>query len=158
MKILGKVILGASVLVLVSCKSGVTLQQLQKQETETREELIEVQEELKKLVDMKEQYSVDGKKAAVADANDRLNDIDKEIDNLESVKKSENSGASGAAKEGISSLKGEQQKLKTEISRMEAMPKENWAASLESINQSIKALEMEVNKIMQNVKNKEASK
>lgn len=158
MKVLGKLILGVAILALVSCKSGVTLQQLQKQENEAREELQDVQAELQKLVNMKEQYSVDGKKAAISDAKDRLGDIDNEIGKLESVKGSENSGASGAAKDGISSLKSEQQKLKTEISRMETMPKENWATSLESINQSIKALEMEVNKIMQNVKGEKASK
>jgi GTPase len=152
MKILVKLILGLSACLIISCKSsGVTLEQLQKQEAEAREGLAEVQVELKDLASMKEQYSVDNKKALLAQMRDRLDDIDGEIAKLKSVTDSENSAVSGAAKKGLDSLKKEEQMLRKKIEEVEALPKENWATSLETINQSIATLETEVNKIMQNV-------
>lgn len=137
---------------LVSCKSGVTLKQLTKQEQEAREELQEVQAELIKLADMKEQYSVDSKKAQLKEMRERLDDVDEELKKLRAVAESENSAVKASAKDGIAALEKEDKRLHEQIAKLEAMPKENWAASVEAINVSIKQLEEEVNKIMANVK------
>jgi chromosome segregation ATPase len=152
MKRIAMVLSAALAFGLVSCKSGVTLQKLTKQEEEAREELKEVQAELIKLADMKEQYSVDSKKAALKDMKKRLDEIDNELTKLKAVANSDNSAVKASAKDGIAALEAEDKRLRAEITKLEAQPKENWATSVETINLSIKQLEEEVNKIMANVK------
>ncbi len=139
-------------LVLASCKQGVTLTKLQKQEAEAREELQEVQEELITLANMKEEYAVQSKQTQLRKMRNRLAEVDEELNNLNKVKSSDNNAVQGSVKQAITALEKEEEKLRQSIAELEALPKENWAASIETINEKIAHLAAEVNKIMANVK------
>lgn len=131
-----------------SCKSTITAQKVIKQEEKAKESLSDAHEELIKLAEMKEQYSVDGVRAQVDELKKRQKAIKKDISKLEDV-------STDAAKDGtgglVKNLEKESAELGKKISNLEAMPKENWAEAIEAINQSVANLEQQIATITQNI-------
>lgn len=130
-----------------SCKSAVTAQDVLKQEAKANEATVEAQEELIELAQLKEQYSVDGVKAEIKTLEKEKAKIDKDIKNLEKVSESTAEATKGL----LGDLKSKSAGISKKIETLEAQPKENWADSIESINQSIKKLQQEVNVITANI-------
>ena len=128
--------------VLASCKSVVTAQDVLKQEAEALKATQEAQEELIELAQMKEQYSVDGVKAEIKLLEKEKSKIDKDIESLESVAHSTTADATEGL---VGDLKAKSAGIAKKIETLEAQPKENWAESIETINQSIAKLQQEVN-------------
>ena len=132
----------------VSCKSTVTAQDVLKQESKANEATKTAQEELLELAQLKEQYSVDGVKAEIKRLEKEKSKIDKDIKSLEKVSHS----STAEATEGlVGDLKAKSAGIAQKIETLEAQPKENWAESIESINQSIQKLQQEVNVITANI-------
>ncbi len=131
-----------------SCKSTITAQKVVKQEEKAREELSDAHEELVKLAQMKEQYSVDGIQTQIDALKKRQKEIKKDIKKLEGV-------STDAAKDGtgglVKNLEKESASLGKKISDLEGMPKENWAKAIEAINQSVANLEQQIATITQNL-------
>ncbi len=131
-----------------SCKSTITAQKVIKQEEKAKDELSDAHEEMIKLAQMKEQYSVDGIQAQVDVLKKRQKAIKKDIKKLEDV-------STDAAKDGtgglVKSLEKESADLGKKISELESMPKENWAKAIEAINQSVANLEQQIATITQNL-------
>lgn len=131
-----------------SCKSTITAEKVLKQEEKAKEELTDAQEEMIKLAQMKEQYSVDGIRTQVDELKKRQKAIKKDIKKLEDV-------STDAAKDGtgglVKSLEKESADLSKKISELESMPKENWAQAIEAINQNVANLEQQIATITQNL-------
>lgn len=134
----------------VSCKSAITAQDVLKQESVANKATRQAQEELITLAHMKEQYSVDGVKAEVKALKKEKAKIDKDISSLKEVS---HSSAADATSGIVGDLKAKSDSISKTIEELEARPKENWAESIESINQSITKLQQEVNVITENLKN-----
>lgn len=137
-------------LTFVSCKSAVTAQDVMGQEEKAMKSLREAQEEMVELAQMKEQYSVDGVKARIKELEKERSKIDKDIKKLEDV---EHSTTAGATEGLVSDLKSKSKGIESKISDLKEQPKENWAKSIETINQEIKSLEQEVQRITANIDN-----
>jgi len=138
--------------VFVSCKSAVTAQDVLNQKSKALEASQTAQEELLELAQMKEQYSVDGVKAQIKQLKKEKSKIDKDINSLEKVSHS----TTAEATEGlVGDLKAKSAGIAKKIETLEAQPKENWAKSIENINQSIAKLQQEVDVITSNIANTE---
>ncbi len=134
---------------ITSCKSKVEMADVRKQETKAMDELESAREELLKLADMKEQFSVDHRDAQIKALKERQKEIDKDIDRMKSV---QTSSAQDDAGNIASSLEKQNKDLSREIKDYEAMTKESWATAKDSINQKIAGLESEVRRITANLR------
>ncbi len=135
-------------LAFTSCKSAVTAQDVLKQESKANEATQTAQEELIELAQMKEQYSIDGVKAEIKRLEKEKSKIDKDIKSLEKVSHSSTAEATQGL---VGDLKAKSASISKKIETLEAQPKENWAKSIETINQSIAKLQQEVKAITANI-------
>ncbi len=132
-----------------SCKSKVEMADVRKQETKAMDELESAREELLKLADMKEQFSVDHRDAQIKALKKRQKEVGKDIDRMKSV---QTTSAQDDAGNIASSLERENKTISKDIKDYEAMTKESWATAKDSINYKISALESEVRRITANLR------
>lgn len=134
---------------IAACSSTVTLQDITAQEEEARSELQELKEEMVKLAEMKEAYSVDSKEARMDEINDRKRAIRKDLNSIDDLT-SENLDAGKAAM--VNALKQEEKQIDEEMDALEKMEKEEWSSSVETINEKIEELSQQINMITANLK------
>lgn len=138
-------------LMLSSCKSLTTAQDVRKQEEKATEALSEAHEAMIELATMKEKYSADAKQEELKQMKVRLGQVDDEIKKAEALASSANSAVQANSKNAVKSLKDEKAKLKADISTIENRQVENWAEVKKAINERILALENNVKTLTANL-------
>ncbi len=133
---------------LAGCSSVTSLEDVRKQEDEARSDLLEAEEELIELAEMKEAYSVDSKETAIEALEGRQKQINSDI---KSLKKIESKGLTKTSDSMIKGLKKEDDDIKARIKSLKKLEDENWEAPMDSINDLIDQLEIKINMITSNL-------
>jgi len=130
------------------CKSGVSLEDMQKQKSKAMSQLSDAEDELIELANMKEEYSVDARDAQIKVLEKRQKQLKKDIGNIKSV---ETSSAQNSADNLVSGLQKENDNIAAQISKLENLQQENWKSAKESINQDIASLEQKITEMTTNM-------
>ncbi len=140
---------GAAILALSSCKSVVTAEKVLSQETKATAAVEKAQEEVLKLTNYKERYSVDGINLQIKELEKQQKELKKDIGNYKKM-------SSDQAKEGaggmIKGLEKQVKEIDDKIAKLKAIPKENWGELNEQINQQIQTLQNQITSVTQSLK------
>lgn len=130
---------------MVSCKSLVTLEDVNKQEQKARAALENAAEEAVELANLKEQYSGDKVKAEI----DRLEKEHKTINSdIKKLKGISTESAVGTTAGTLQNLENRNEEIEERIKALKKEQPENWENAKRSIQQHINEAESEVNKIV----------
>lgn len=135
-------------LVVVSCQSLVTLEDVRKQEKKAIDAVEDARDETVELAEIKEQYSQDRIKADI-------NRLEKEQKNakkdIKSLKGMSTESAVGATEGTANSLKKRSDEIDKEINALKAEQPEAWGESVIRIEDDIESLKLEIRKITNNI-------
>lgn len=128
------------------------MEDVRAQEEEAREEVDEAREETIKLAKMKEQYSEDIKQARIKELRERQAEISRDIKQLGGV---EGADAAADSKTIVDRLEKRSKEIEQQLNEAERLQKENWEQTIQAINQSVQALQEEINKMTANLEDEE---
>ncbi len=135
-------------LLLYSCKSGVTLKEVTKQEEQARENLQDAHAAMIELAELKQRYSVDDRDREIDRLQKQQEEIEDDIDKLEGVS---SSGAEGGAQALAQDLERQNNEIANQIAGLKNRDQENWAAAIDSINTNVMQLEKTLDQITRNL-------
>ncbi len=142
------IVLMLTALALTGCKSNISLEDMQKQESKAMSELNSAKEELVELANMKEQYSIDIREAQVKTLEKRQKQLSKDIKNIKNV---ETSSAQSSAENMVDNLKNENATIEKKISSLKSIKQEDWTATKDSIQSEIARLHSHITQLTSNV-------
>lgn len=135
-----------------SCKSSeVTLKDVREQEVKTRAALQNAENNMLQLVKMKEAYSEDSRDQRIEALEDRMDEIEADIDRLEDVEEKNNQSVTEGVGSAVKSLKNEKAGIKQQIENLKSVKRENWSSSVDMINRHIDQLQEEINVLTANL-------
>jgi|GEM_PF-3256524 len=131
-----------------SCKSNITAADLRKQQSKAITDLVSAKEEMKKLTEMKEQYSVDHRDAQMKELESRQKQINGDIKKLKGV---ETIGAQAGAENIANDLESQDTQIQRDLNNLEKMQREDWSAMRDSIDRQIATLETQIRSVTRNM-------
>lgn len=130
---------------MVSCKSLVTLEDVNKQEQKARAALEAAEEEAVELANVKEQYSGDKVKAEIDRLEKERKTINSDIKKLKGIT---TESAMGTTAETLKNLENRNEEIEKRINSLKNEQPENWETAKRRIQQHIEEAESEVNNIV----------
>lgn len=130
---------------MVSCKSLVTLEDVNKQEQKARAALENAAEEAVELANLKEQYSGDKVKAEIERLEKELKTVNSDIKKLKGIS---TESAVGTTAGTLQNLENRNEEIEERIKALKKEQPENWETAKRRIQQHIDEAEGEVNKIV----------
>lgn len=130
---------------MVSCKSLVTLEDVNKQERKARVALETAAEEAVELANVKEQYSEDKVKAEIERLEKEHKTINSDIKKLKGIS---TESAVGTTAGTLQNLENRNEEIEERIKALKKEQPENWETAKRRIQQHIDEAEGEVNKIV----------
>lgn len=130
---------------MVSCKSLVTLEDVNKQEQKARAALEAAEEEAVELANVKEQYSGDKVKAEIDRLEKERKTINSDIKKLKGIT---TESAMGTTAGTLKNLENRNEEIEKRINSLKNEQPENWETAKRRIQQHIEEAESEVNNIV----------
>jgi DNA repair exonuclease SbcCD ATPase subunit len=130
---------------MVSCKSLVTLEDVNKQEQKARAALENAEEEAVELANVKEQYSGDKVKVEIERLEKEHKTINSDIKKLKGITTESAVGTTAAT---LKNLENRNEEIEKRINSLKKEQPENWESAKRSIQKHIEEAESQVNKIV----------
>ncbi len=143
-------LLGASLTAgLGACKSLVTLDDVTKQDSKARKAAEDARKESTTLADLKTQYSIDEVKRQIDALEKEQKAAKKDIKKLKGIA---TESAVGTTAGTLKTLEERSEQIDGQIKDLKAKQPENWDESVRTINQDIRSINAELDKIMSNLR------
>lgn len=130
---------------MTSCKSLVTIEDVQKQNDKALSAAEEAREEAVALAEIKVQYSVDRVKAEIDELEKEQKAAKNDIKKLKGIT---TESAVGATSGTLKNLESRNDEIDQRIKTLKAKKPENWDESVQRIHRDIDAVKREINRIM----------
>lgn len=138
----------ASIILLTSCSSLVTLEDVRSQEKKARSAVEDAREETVELANIKEQYSEDRVKAKIKELEKEQKAVDKDIKSLKDIT---TESAVGSTEGTLKNLENQSKSIDKDIKKLKQEEAENWDEAIQRIEQDIESLNLEIGKITANL-------
>lgn len=132
-----------------SCKSLVTLEDVTKQESSARKAVEKAQEETVELAKVKEQYTIDRVKAKIKELEKEQKAVDKDIKSLKGI---QTESAVGATEGTLNSLEKQSKSIDSKIKGLKQEQPENWDETIQQIRRDFESIYSKISQVTANLK------